>query len=147
MEQAPPPVPPEDAARCSVHEEARRGCAGLPTYGTHKGRPYCVLHLPDAEKLDDFRAALAQKLERGDSNFAAVWFPSDQSFYKVELGVADFSFATFNGPARFASATFGRVEFARTVFRAEADFGWEVRFLSDATFAVTKGPFDKRFNN
>jgi uncharacterized protein YjbI with pentapeptide repeats len=129
--------PPEDASRCGVHEEARRGCAGLPTYHRVDGTPYCVLHAPRPDKMAAFQRALSEKLERRDWNFAAVWFPADQSFYKVEFGVADFSFATFNGNARFSSASFGRVEFGRTVFKANAFFGWEVSFRSDATFFET----------
>lgn len=143
---------------CQCDERFRSACKGLPFYAEHEGKPLCVLHYPGFnEKVYAFDDVISKKLETGDLNFRGAWFPEADPFEvgKNFVGLADFSYATFNqSPGEdfelctlFTENAFsGDVSFHKTKFCTEAIFSG-VHFTGNADFssATFEGPvmFDK----
>src|SRR5215218_4009381 len=119
-------------------------CAGLPAfYRDHKGKPYCVLHLPSEDKnLDLFQQEVRNKLLSKKLNFAGVYFPSKANFRKDTFEEeANFSHAVFKEEADFREATFeGEANFRKAIFEKEANFRKAI-FEEEANFrkATFKG--------
>jgi len=134
---------------CACEKWMRSVCASLPFYGEHKGKRYCVLHLPGTPKSLDFSKAFKTKLTAKDFNFRGVWFPDELSFDKYEfLDNVDFSGAFFNSRvffteaiflgANFNGATFAmQAYFSRSIFKAEASFD-HATFQGPAYFSVAR---------
>lgn len=136
-----PSPPAEVTARAAAYEcasgkAARLACEGLPFYGEHEGKPYCVLHYPARDKSATFYEALRRKLSAGDFNFNGVWFPDEGPFYHASFTKpASFNSAWFSAKADFRYARFSAgVDFGSAVFDGDADFNSatfrEARFLS-----------------
>lgn len=137
---------------CACDEELRSACSDLGYFGTHAGRQYCVLHLPDTNKNEQFWKAVTRKLDQQDLDFSGAWFPSAASFASVTFGAflmlrrahfraeadfsgaslllgGNFSEAVFGGEAKFVGTTFGAEDveekpanFEKARFRRKADF-------------------------
>src|SRR3712207_892067 len=96
---------------CEVGELYGSACQGQTWYAEQEGKRYCVLHYPSKVKADDadrqFQAAVRQKLERRDFNFAGVYFPEYVDFASTVFdSEADFSHAIFEGPVSFFETRF-----------------------------------------
>lgn len=144
---------------CQCDERFRSACEKLPFYAEHEGKPLCVLHYPGFdEKVYAFDDVINRKLETGDLNFRGAWFPEADPFEvgKDFVGLADFSYATFNqSPGEdfelctlFTENEFsGDVSFHKTKFCTEAIFSG-VHFAGNVDFssATFEGPamFDKK---
>jgi hypothetical protein len=141
-----------DTFECQCKDEFRIACEGLPYYAEHEGKRYCVLHFPSENKANDFKKAMQSKLERNETRFVGVYFPSDANFHAGHFSDradfsearfikrADFSAATFSEAADFSYATFSEAsEFARVAFRGMADFT-EATFTERVEFVGTVAP-------
>ena len=99
---------------CNWGDHARSNCAKDPYFKKHKGKSYCVLHFPSAEKREHFDAEIKRKIESNDFNFEGVWFPPGSWFGGIEVA----------GPANFHRSFFSAdVYFHKTVFKDDANFG------------------------
>jgi hypothetical protein len=117
----------------------RSSCAGEPFFREHEGQPYCVFHLPLADKSDAFYEALQKKIDKQDFNFKGFWFPVNSNFAIFSFRKpVDFSEATFSAEAGFFHATFNEyVNFEETIFNARANFRGAT-FQQDAYFASAR---------
>jgi uncharacterized protein YjbI with pentapeptide repeats len=118
--------PLSDDVTCHLRE--RYGsCKELPFHREHKGRPYCVLHLPSEDKEAAFLEALDKKLGNEDFNFQGAFFPSYTGgrFLRYEFGEeVNFMDAVFCGFATFHGATFrAGAAFIGTTFKGQAFLG------------------------
>lgn len=109
---------------CACGKEARSACKDEPFFKEHEGKRYCVLHYPDKDKVEPFRAVLEKKLEAKDFNFKGVWFPERIHFESFKFSTdAEFTGAKFTSSAYFSNALFG----ADAIFR-------DAYFSNDAIF-------------
>lgn len=129
-------VRPQSDFVCDCDPEHRSACAGEEFYREHEGKRYCVFHLPDADKIQDFKNAFEIKFKRGgEFDFEGFWFPDDIDFTRTNFTCSDFTGATFNGKATFAHASFAEAGyFSGSTFQGEADFG-AARFEKGVNFA------------
>src|SRR5215217_5423212 len=122
-------------------------CAGLPAfYRDHKGKPYCVLHLPSEDKnLDLFQQEVRNKLLSKKLNFAGVYFPSKANFRKDTFEEeANFSHAVFKEEADFREATFEEeANFRKATFKGSVEFAEPERKKPEDS---SKYSFNKRAN-
>ena len=156
------PPDTETAFVCDCDEYVRSACQGEPFFKEHEGRRFCVLHYPDKDKLEDFRAALKRKRRKKDYNFRGVWFPEEKNFEKFEFSTdadydnatfsakfsakADFSCATFSTDADFSYATFSaKPDFRSAKFSAEADFS-NAKFSAEADFSSAEFSAKAKFS-
>jgi hypothetical protein len=131
-----PPTPAEDIFVCTKWEHG--SCRKEKFYDEHDGKPYCVLHYPGAEKTEDFEEALSKKLEDGDFNFEAVWFPDTVSFHNFTFGApAYFNYAHFNAAADFSGARFTAIAEFRVVQFSAAAYFTQTQFTGAANFSYT----------
>jgi Pentapeptide repeats (9 copies) len=125
---APPPF------LCDCGEWARSACEGMPPFGEHEGKRYCVLHYPCEEKAAAFRPALENKLAVGDFNFRRVWFPERAPLGRRFPWKADFAYAVFRAGADFSRAKFsGDADFHNAEFHAGTTF-YAAAFNGDVYF-------------
>ena len=131
-----PTSEPESDFVCQCKHSLRSACAGEPFYKEHKGKRYCVLHLPEKEKSVDFQKAFQRKRDKKDFNFRGVWFPDELEFSRFDFTAnADFSYATFSDRVDFSYATFSmRAEFSDAAFSGVAYFR-SATFKADANFS------------
>jgi hypothetical protein len=156
------PMPSDASFVCACETYMSSACRNEPFYKEHDGKPYCVLHYPDIEKVEDFKRALERKLNDMDFDFRGVWFPVDVSFAGVTFSatggfmgaqfranadfsdarfstIADFSDAQFNSDANFHNAQFNEtVYFLKTHFRTDAFF-YGALFRADAYLGAQFG--------
>ncbi|MBL8189193.1 MAG: pentapeptide repeat-containing protein [Acidobacteria bacterium] len=149
-EAASPDVAPAFVCDCS--KRARSACQGEPFFREHKGKRYCVLHYPGADKLEAFRVAFNRKLEGKDYKFLGVWFPEEVNFRGFEFSAdADFYGARFSANAYFTNAKFGAnadftyAEFGANAYFFSATFSAVASFLG-ATFSAKADFFGARFS-
>jgi len=122
----------------------------LPFYDEHEGERFCVLHFPSANKEDEFRKALQNKLEQRDFNFEGIYFPEWLRYaFAKSVFDTDVSFdnATFCGAMHFTEAQF---KGERATFRA-AQFSGESIDFTKAQFSgwteFTEAKFSSGFTN
>jgi hypothetical protein len=115
----------------------RSACRREIFYKEHDGQRYCILHYPGAEKKEDFKSALQQKLADKDFDFTGVWFPDDVSFENITFSAAAyFSGAQFNAVVSFsytqfsAIASFRGAQFSAVAYFRGAQFSAEAYFRS-----------------
>lgn len=121
---------------CDYNKSFFPACQGEPFFREHEGKRYCVLHYPDADKMEAFRVAFKQKLEAKDFNFEGVWFPEEVSFRLIKFdNLADFTGAIFSADANFDRATFNEsANFSFTRFDGNASF-YGTTFSSNVSFS------------
>lgn len=164
------------AIACECDEELRSACSGLDAVGVHEGKRYCVLHLPDKGKRNEFWRTVEAKLERQDFDFGGAWFPDVADFaehiFEAHLNLRqtsfsddlDFSKATFckgvdlsearfAGDTSFAGATFGATGSKRklttywcAIFRKNADFSGAT-FNTSTTFEGARFKKEAEFSD
>jgi Pentapeptide repeats (9 copies) len=107
------------------------GCNAAP----YKNTQYCVLHLPQADKIADFEEALKKKLRNLDFDFRGVWFPAKADFRGFSFTTeANFQGATFTGKANFQVTIFEQpVTFNKATFKQHVNFG--AKFSQKADFS------------
>lgn len=114
---------------------SQSACQNLPYFKSYAGKDYCVLHYPATDKIEIFRLAIRDKLDKADFNFREVWFPEAADFSNTPFSAnADFYGAAFSSEADFSGATFSAIaSFLNTTFMAEAYFN-KSSFLAFANF-------------
>src|SRR5712671_3953078 len=92
---------------CECDESMRSACTGEPIYGAYEGKRFCVLHLPSAGKIADFKTAITKKIQGRNLNFRGVWFPEPPAVYSINfVEDVNFSGAFFSRGADFSHTTF-----------------------------------------
>lgn len=122
-----------------------RACVGSSSYKSADGRPYCVMHFPDNDKVDDFEKAIAKKR----FNFRGVWFPAYWVRFRSRTfsETANFKHATFGGDASFVGAEFREeADFTEAKFEGEPVFT-HATFCGEASFEGAEFKKDAYFNN
>src|SRR6185436_7920534 len=120
---------------CDCQPWMRVACGNEPRYKSYKGKNYCVLHYPGAEKSAVFETALQRRREATNSKFCGVWFPDVVSFSGITFDAdVDFRNATFNASVSFQRTTFrGMANFRHTTFNGKVYFGHAI-FMGAADF-------------
>jgi uncharacterized protein YjbI with pentapeptide repeats len=119
-------------------------CQDLRPYKIHNGKPYCVLHYPDLDKVNEFSKVFQERCEKKLSNFRAVWFPVEVNFSDKNLEFVDFCFAVFKKKTSFNSAAFYDAKFWSATFLDEAQFNLAT-FKTNANFISTVFSADAQF--
>lgn len=113
-------------------------CANVPDRYQFLGNHYCILHLPDPEKIDSFKSAFENLLANHNYRFYGTWFPDRIDFgtYRFRRAV-DFRYARFNKPVSFEKAVFEQPAlFIGCEFHERATFS-QVSFLKASDILVT----------
>jgi hypothetical protein len=145
-------------------------CFQLPTKeNLEDNNFYCIFHLPDSNKKDEFTVELAHKLNKKEYCFDWVWFPileleaqtfdskvtfrnaffsGRTSLQKLRfLSDADFSFSVFDKTTHFYDLEFlGRVSFLNCEFEGEITHFSNVKFLFDLGQGLTVFFDNSKFN-
>jgi hypothetical protein len=123
-------------------------CAGKLRYKDSKGKRYCVLHYPGADKKQAFEAEVKKKLESKDFNFEGVCFPEGWRFGNLDIeGPANFSRAVFNCDAYFSNTTFrSTASFEGAIFNDDSSFD-RATFIGEVNFSKVIFQKDANFRN
>jgi hypothetical protein len=136
--------PPSDAELsppdliCECRSSFSSACEGLPYFGKHEERGYCILHYPSGNKSKKLSEVLHEKINNGDFNFRGTWFPADLKVKDVYFDkLVDFTGAVFNGETIFTDSYFeDGADFSDAIFQKEVYFSGAT-FVGQAIFHNT----------